>query len=508
MKFGIQKLKNLDLTTAAGWDGLAAAETALTAAIKSGNFGTFNTAYLTRPGEYDQRGSTSVAQDGFGTLEFDGLEVAAYLVTEISNIGETVTDSSGKEVTLSKKSTPFIVTVPTAKPGDTGGWNYDVFVYPKNSVSDITKSVSDPIASIPDAAMGTSTTPAYGVGTAPGGAIIPWDITVTIPDIAQGVDFEQFLLTDTLDSRLTPIDNNGNIIYDVTFRGKDAGTEVKTSRQTTGASLTGSQLSINLLVNFGKWNSDTGKFDSSIDANKNTNLLLEQDTYQGGTVKVRIYTRATALTGKGSSENAGIINNSASLTTQTYDKSVGESADRVTITSTLVTSFWGGLTITKTDDATSVNKLAGAEFQIYVVTSSAAKAGDSCTTSSGVGTSPISVANSSTFTTGNDGTVSIPGLYVANSDINGGSSLSTKLYCLIETKAPTGYQKAGTGTVVTVKVGAATASTVTVTNTKTTITLPVTGAQGRVIMTVLGASIVALAVGSALYMKSKKKRRG
>lgn len=137
---------------------------------------------------------------------------------------------------------------------------------------------------------------------------------------------------------------------------------------------------------------------------------------------------------------------------------------------------WGTLEISKVAQGDSAKALAGAVFAVYD--------GDN---------------QVGTITTDATGHGSID-LWVGNDSVN------SKDYTFKETTAPAGYVLDATVHTVSVKAGASTVTGIqTVTNTQQTHpTLPLTGANGQLLMTVGGLALVLLAGGGALVVRSKR----
>nr|WP_250544237.1 SpaH/EbpB family LPXTG-anchored major pilin [Canibacter zhuwentaonis] len=114
---------------------------------------------------------TTRTTDPNGEATFDGLAVGAYLVTETNAPAGVV-----------KKAAPFIVTIP--RPNGNNTWNYNVHVYPKNTVSNKpTKTLDDTNAT----KLGDSVT---------------WTITQVLPELQQGEMFTEVSFTDQLQEGL------------------------------------------------------------------------------------------------------------------------------------------------------------------------------------------------------------------------------------------------------------------------------------------------------------------
>ena len=90
-----------------------------------------------------------------------------------------------------------------------------------------------------------------------------------------------------------------------------------------------------------------------------------------------------------------------------------------------VTSYWAKLRVLK-NDADNKNALEGAEFEVY-----------QCEDKDTLG-DKITIGGQDKWTTGADGTLVVDGLHVT--DIEDGDVTIDKTYCLVETKAPNGYE--------------------------------------------------------------------
>jgi fimbrial isopeptide formation D2 family protein/LPXTG-motif cell wall-anchored protein len=149
VEFTVERVTGIDLSTAAGW----AAADALTPATAG-------------PLEHVD----TVTTDGDGIAVFDQLPVAVYLVTE--------TAPGANQIAI--ETAPFLVTVPLPQGGD---WLYDVHVYPKNSLTEISKVADDSAA--------------FGLGDD-----VSWTITAAVPEVPAGGALPSFVIADSLDSRL------------------------------------------------------------------------------------------------------------------------------------------------------------------------------------------------------------------------------------------------------------------------------------------------------------------
>lgn len=150
----------IDLTTTEGWD---VAQDATVAKVLGG---------LDDFGKVAAATATTLAG---GIAVIPTLPYGMYLVTETSpGPNQIVTPIQ-----------PFLVTVPYPQASDST-WLYDVHVYPKNKLNTTTpeKTVAEPDALVL-------------------GSTVDWTITAPIPELGMGGTYNKFVITDTLDPRLT-----------------------------------------------------------------------------------------------------------------------------------------------------------------------------------------------------------------------------------------------------------------------------------------------------------------
>ncbi|MBT1018813.1 isopeptide-forming domain-containing fimbrial protein [Canibacter sp. lx-72] len=160
VEFKIQKL-NLNLTQNNDWDML---KTLTPDAAKNRVAGP----------------ETTRTTDDNGEARFSDLDIGAYLVTE-TNAPDNVV----------KKAAPFIVTVP--HPNGNNTWNYNVHVYPKNTVS------AKPTKTLDD-------TNAIKIGDS-----VTWTITQVLPELQQGETFTEVSFTDQLAEKLDYVNTTAQV---------------------------------------------------------------------------------------------------------------------------------------------------------------------------------------------------------------------------------------------------------------------------------------------------------
>lgn len=162
--FTLYEVVGIDLTTEAGWDAAGALSSKLTNEC-------------TIPAGFTPAVSFGASKAGLtntdGLVSFSNQTLGAYVVCE-------TTPPKGA-ITAAK---PFLVTLPL--PGDTAAqpWIYDVFAYPKNVMTGVTKDVTKVEPSVTDTK-------------------VKFDVTVEVPGSTAAMPLTKFWITDKIDSRLT-----------------------------------------------------------------------------------------------------------------------------------------------------------------------------------------------------------------------------------------------------------------------------------------------------------------
>ena len=146
--FDVYKFTTIDLTTNAGWAAsIVLQDHTLTAGEIADGFVTVNSV------NYPFTLVTTVTTDAAGLATFTQAAGAGlYLVNE--NLGTSTTTPDASTIT---PSAPFLVTLPMTDPVNLTSWMYDVYVYPKNQADSILKTVTD-------GNLGTTNQNAYTVG--------------------------------------------------------------------------------------------------------------------------------------------------------------------------------------------------------------------------------------------------------------------------------------------------------------------------------------------------------
>lgn len=450
--FTVQRL-DFDLTTQAGWEGVTALNNEAAAA-----------AARLDPG-FTARGLTTGAD---GIADFSNLPLGAYLVTE-TGTPENVTPAE-----------PFVVTLPMTDPDTTNQWMYQVHVYPKNSVTKAGKTVSD------------SGAPAVG-------DVLTYTVKADIPklDVAGGATLKNYQIVDPLNQRLSAA--AGDVTVSMIGTGAVALT-AGTDYEIVAAA--GADSKTYVTVTF----TEAGR--AKIAAARATG---------DATTQVQVVINATVKTVDTTGD--GNITNTAYLIPN-VPKTAWDPANPVpevpgTPTPEVVSKY-GKVAITKTGtDNKNAATYAGAQFQVYqcsvagnVATGAATLVdADSATTD----IDPLTVNGATSFTTGTDGKVTIDGL--RNNDWVDGAAHETTAgdwYCLVEVKAPEGYELQTKPIPFQILQGNSTADnnytvgqTVTDVPTNAGFRLPLTGAQGVLLLLVAGG----LLIGGGTFLALANKRR-
>lgn len=168
--FTIKKVGSINLATQAGWTAASDLAESFTSAAPT----TIAAAEAAVTGGGHALGAAqSGTTDANGVVDFTGLPLGLYLVEETS-VPAGVTPSA-----------PFLVTLPMTHPTTTDTWMYDVYVYPKNARSGVTKEVAD-------------------ADSVKLGDPVVWTVRGDIPASTGSNDkVTGYLVTDRLDTKLT-----------------------------------------------------------------------------------------------------------------------------------------------------------------------------------------------------------------------------------------------------------------------------------------------------------------
>ena len=329
---------------------------------------------------------------GGGLAKFDSLPLGAYIVTET----ETPAGYIG--------SKPFIITVPMTHPTQKNVWNYDLHVYPKNSKAGVDKQVKD------------DTTPAVG-------SEINYTINSDIPSLPAGDKLKTYMVVDQYDKRVTIATT------DVTLALSDgtalvAGTDydLKTATGTVAAG------------------TDSYKFITAVFTEAGRDKIAAARAAGTDATKVVMKLKGTVT---GPLSGNGLVPNKVTLIPNTpanpWDPESGTTPPPEYPHSEVVSKF-GKVKITKVSAADPTAKLKDAEFSVYKCTPTGLTSGtDNFVSNNATLGDKITVDGKDTFTTDANGVVEIDSL--RNNDWENNKQVDNPgWYCLVETKAPAGFE--------------------------------------------------------------------
>ncbi|WRS30285.1 SpaH/EbpB family LPXTG-anchored major pilin [Actinomycetaceae bacterium MB13-C1-2] len=380
-----------------------------------------------------------------GELNFGNLPLGLYYVEETDATGAYKMVSGAQvPVSVTSEAQPFFVTMPLPADGD---WLYQVYAYPKNQVTEGPKKTINEDA----------TQAGYKVGDT-----VAYEISQTVPALKAGeTEYSSASIWEHFSpgmqfGGLTSITINDVAVTDYTQTpATNATDEVRWSLGTTALA-----------------------------------ALKEGDV-----IKIAFTGKVTAVTSTGTIENP--------MSENPDDPGYGSEFNGTTTPTPPVDppnplTYWGQLKVNKVDQDGEV--LSGAEFEVYPMTDTSCPHNAPATGK---------VASGKSDATGvvlwdNTAPASSPlGLWIANSN-DGPLTDPSKDYCLYETKVPAGYT-GGDVTQVTITPGTATMLDIDITNTqKDGPDLPLTGANGTLLMTIGGLGLGAIAVG--VYLVTRRRQ--
>lgn len=485
--------KKIDLSTAEGWKKIKdiqeldpSSATKNAASFLKGDNAKFVTV------DTDCKKQTT-GEDG--STKFDKLAESLYYVEESDTKGAQIKDAQGvwKPVTVTGKVDPFFITTPLPhKTANTWEWLYDVNVYPKNDTSD-------------DVARKTPKTPTK-LYTDDGDAIIPWDISMPLTPPSDNKAYKKIGFVDSLPEGLT----------------YDSLAEVKLVKKGKATGSTASDVSLTENTDY-KVETGTDKKKVTFSLSKSRlNTLSEDFSRSTYVLKVTLKTKVAKDTKNVTNSINGWID----------DSKIGDNGDpehpcvptkedpKKCDKNPHGTSHFATLKITKVNDAADKAKgkkpLKGAEFTVYPV-----KEGTKFTDVSGKNVTKETIdgkldkgtndANAIKLKATDDNGVTTANLFIGTNDV------ASKIYCVVETKAPAGFKLNETPTCYEVKVetkeqaaaGLNNDNAHEIVNSQATeldkilSNLPMTGARGLVILTVCG--IVGIA-GTLFYVVMKRRK--
>jgi fimbrial isopeptide formation D2 family protein/LPXTG-motif cell wall-anchored protein len=438
-------IDGIDLTagTNAGWDEV----NAITAAQKQASAAQG----VTTLGSHTLSGCTSLpATDATGTAASAQLPLGAYFVREVSAPSNVVAPAA-----------PFVVTLPTpADPKNlTGDWVYNVNVYPKNTVAD------GPVKNVVNQ-------PNNGVVL---GAPVEYQVTQLIPELGAGETYNKFILTDTLDAKLTPLTT--------------APVTVKSGSTTfvSGTDYTSSWSGQTLTVTF------TPAGLAKLVGGQNVVFDFQATVNTPGTI-----------------DNQAFVNLNDYKLTPGVDNGPDGSPTSTT------TTRWGELTAKKVNSANANDGLVGAQFNVYMGTT------ESGCTPDITGLTKVTDTTGAPYvaTSDSSGIVNISGLWVGDTELTvaadgtvsnvtvAGHDFQARCYVLEEIKAPAGYvlpASPETLSAVLVAPGAHPTAQITIKNTpQEAPELPFTGSNAQIALTIGGIALIVIALGGILVIRRRR----
>lgn len=395
--------------------------------------------------------------DGAGIATVEDLEVGAYLVCETSSTGATIGET-GESVQITSNAAPFIVTIPTPYEK---GWIYDLHAFPKNlGFVPATKSIQ--MQELNGLVMGDT---------------VKFPVRIVIPAMEGGAAWPTGAVSDVFDPRLVPVDGgvesvkilkpDGNVAY--TFSEDDPAPEYEVVTNANGVAVVFTPAGL---------------------------AVFNGNAHAGNTVEVLFAAKVTAL---GEGDTSGVIENRAGIWTDPSAPFDPETSDwnDAPVETNEVTTRWGQALILKYADDAAKTPLAGAEFELFDAADPYPETG-TCAANA----EPSALLQG--LTSDNNGEVNIPGLFVSDS-VNDTKDATFRCYVLKETKAPAGYVlPSNSYHAVKVTVGAETEYNVQILNTQQSVpALPITGAAGKLLLTLAGISAGAVVLGLVLVNKRR-----
>ena len=338
---------------------------------------------------------------------------------------------------------PFFVAVPQPNDGD---FLYTVHVYPKNQVAEGPTKTVNPDAEQPDQGLVV-------------GSTVEWTITQTVPALNEGDTYESASVWDVLPSSLAYAETTSVTVDGVPL---DEGTDYTVDPDGVTWTLTGAL----------------------------------DDLVAGQSLVVTFTTTVLEVTATGDIENPGGNGEEPGYGSEFNGSNVPGT--------TIPHTYWGALSVTKTDNSTPAKTLSGATFEVY------AKTGATCTAevpASGLLSTGVTGNDGVALWTpngDNDGTSPL-GLFVANS-ADGPLPNPSKDYCVYETVVPAGYTGGGVQTVTITPGTDATLALPVINVPKEGPDLPLTGGTGSWALTIGGLLLGGGGVASLVIARHRREK--
>ena len=483
--------KKIDLSTAKGWKKIEDIQKLDPASKKADSFLTGDGhKFKTAAGNCKKQ---TTGEDG--SAKFPGLAESLYYVEESDTNGAQIKDDKGEwqSVTVTGKVDPFFITTPLPhKTATSWEWLYDVNVYPKNDTSN-------------DLPTKTPKTPTKLYVADDGSTIIPWDISMPLTPPSDNKAYKKIGFVDSLPEGLTYDSlDEANVKLVKTGKAKGSTSSDVTLTKNTDYTV----------------NTDTDKKKVTFELTPARLASLSGD-FSKNTYVLKVTLKTTVAKGTKNVTNSinGWVDNSNIGDDGTPDKPCVPTPDKPCDKNPHGTSHFATLKITKVNDGVKdkgKKPLKDAEFTVYPVTEGT-KISD--VTGKTVTKDAIEAkldkgdkdANAIKLNPTDDKGETTANLFIGINDV------PSKIYCVVETKAPAGFKLNETPTCYEVKVetkelaaaGLNPDNAHEIVNSQATeldkilAALPMTGARGLVILTVCG--IVGIA-GTFFYIVMKRRK--
>lgn len=423
-------------------------------------------------------GKESGETDGNGDASIDDLSVGAYLVCETQ-----------APSTVIKKAAPFVVTVPFPDKDASKGWLYNVHVYPKNTVAEA------PVKTVEVLSNGLQND-----------GQVKYTVSGKVPSLAADEYFKYFTLADPMSDAHKDIAIS-KVEISTTTDANGAYEDVPAANYTKDVQEDKHWAAVQFM---------------------STEGLAYLKGKAGHYVRMTITAKVDKLPDQGKLNNKGYLlfdsekgqvpptppNTPPVTPPDTPDQPpvTPPNTPPATPTNKTVTS-WGDALIRKYDAGKpdKSKALAGATFQVY--NAADPYAADCKNEIDPNSPNPITVAGKDSFVTEANGVAKIAGLFVDKAQGVGPADPvlehAYRCYVIVETSAPAGFVLDATPRALKVEAGksADTQYGVEVPNSKQGVPqLPLTGANGRLLMTIGGVAIILFACGAAFVARSRRER--
>ncbi|AOZ71922.1 hypothetical protein BK816_00295 [Boudabousia tangfeifanii] len=497
IKFKIQRVSDIDLKTQAGWERAAA----LGKQAKSEG-----AEAVAKTLSFDEAKEGLTAADG--SLSFSSLPFGLYYVTE------DLAGSTNPKAAQVTPAAPFFLTVPLTNTQQLNNWVYDVHTYPKNSFSEAEKSVQD------DGAPAVGDTLTYTVkGNIP--KLGTYEVEVDGEKVTKDYTLANYQIVDPLDARLGYVEDS----VKVTLEGAE-----------------GVNLEKGTDWEVGVYKPEDGKTYVTVEFTEagRAKLVAARNAGTAATkVVVKLDAVVNSLGADGNIPNTAVLIPNQPSNPWDKDRGPGQPGTPPPgIPTNTVVSKYGRVEINKVDSNDDTKKLQGAEFQVKrcKVANDAIDAMNVSPETAFRLDTPVEAMEESalevgkkgadrksTFVTAENGKVLIDGLQhndwrndsketEGQIDLKDPASYGDyNAYCLIETKAPEGYELLAKPIpfLVTDRTMNGTENAtlpVTIKNVKTNngFNLPVTGGEGIALLVTAGGLLVA---GGALVALRNRRNK-